>query len=79
MGNVLLFDGVRSRQNIQLGYLEASKAFTKKYQGYWYTVQATVQEISSFQQAFFGYLKETYQLNLWYSITQQKKSLSKIT
>lgn len=78
MGNVLLFDGVRSRQNIQLGYLEASKAFTKKYQGYWYTVQATVQEISSFQQAFFGYLKETYQLNLWYSITQQKKVCQKL-
>lgn len=35
-GSVLLFDGTRSAQNIQLGYLEALKCFGG-YQGFWYT------------------------------------------
>lgn len=78
LGNILLFDGVRSAQNMQLGYLEARKAFTKNYQGYWYTIQLTTQEMLWFQQAFFTYLKETYQLNLWSSRTQQKKVCQKL-
>ena len=38
LGNVLLFDGSRSKLNEKLGYLEVYKYF-HYYQGYWYTFE----------------------------------------
>lgn len=78
MGTILLFDGVRSVQNIKLGYLETMRAIGKKYCGYWYTFDETFTRVESFQQSFFAFMKETYQLNLWYSVEQQNKICKKL-
>lgn len=78
MGAVLLFDGIRSTKNIQLGYLEAMKAISKKYFGYWYTVDETISSLETFQQAFFAFVKNTYQITLWDSVEQQNKICKKL-
>lgn len=43
LGAVLLFDGSRSKWNIQLGYLETLKAFGR-YIGYWYSFAHQISE-----------------------------------
>ncbi|WP_207695978.1 NTE family protein [Enterococcus sp. DIV0212c] len=78
MGAVLLFDGVRSTQNIQLGYLETMRAVGRKYSGYWYTFDETLSNIEQFQQAFFSFIKQTYQIKLWESSAQQNKICKKL-
>lgn len=78
MGAVLLFDGVRSTQNIQLGYLETIKAIRRNYFGHWYTVDETIARLENFQQAFFTFIKETYQIKLWTSLEQQNKICKKL-
>ncbi|MBO0447590.1 patatin-like phospholipase family protein [Enterococcus ureilyticus] len=78
MGAVLLFDGVRSTQNIQLGYLETIKAIRRNYFGYWYTVDETIARLENFQQDFFTFIKETYQIKLWTSLEQQNKICKKL-
>ncbi|GGC91361.1 patatin-like phospholipase family protein [Enterococcus wangshanyuanii] len=78
MGAVLLFDGARSVQNIKLGYLETMKMIGKKYKGYWYTFDETLESLVQFQQHFFTYIKETYQLKLWLSAEQKNKICKKM-
>lgn len=78
MGAVLLFDGVRSTKNIQLGYLETIKAIRRKYFGHWYTVDETIDRLENFQQVFFTFIKETYQIKLWTSLEQQNKICKKL-
>jgi NTE family protein len=78
MGTVLLFDGARSVQNIQLGYLETMKMIGQKYCGYWYTFDETVDSLTEFQHAFFMFMKETYQLTVWTSAEQQNKICRKM-
>lgn len=63
MGTVLLFDGTRSNQNIQLGYLETLKKF-RKYSGYWYTFHENFTEISQFSQQFLQFLNSQYEISL---------------
>lgn len=78
MGAILLFDGVRSTKNIQLGYLETMKAIGRKYCGYWYTFDETINRLEQFQQAFFTFIKEAYQIKLWRSIEQKNKICKKL-
>lgn len=78
MGAVLLFDGARSVQNIKLGYLETIRTISKKYLGYWYTFDETFAQMEKFQQAFFDFIRDAYQLNLWYSVEQQNKICKKL-
>ncbi|OJG92402.1 hypothetical protein RV15_GL003195 [Enterococcus silesiacus] len=78
MGAVLLFDGIRSTRNIQLGYLETMKTVGKKYTGYWYTFAETLSDVTAFQQTFFAYIKETYQIKLWNSMEQKNKICKKL-
>ncbi|MGM0218879.1 patatin-like phospholipase family protein [Enterococcus sp. AZ126] len=78
MGTVLLFDGARSMQNIQLGYLETMKAISRQYNGYWYTVTDTFHSLETVQQAFFTFIEETYQIKVWDSIEQQNKICKKL-
>ncbi|MGX7245106.1 patatin-like phospholipase family protein [Enterococcus quebecensis] len=78
MGAVLLFDGTRSAQNIQLGYLETMKVLGNKYVGYWYTLDETLEQLEQFQQAFFSFVNEAYQIKLWTSAEQQNKICKKM-
>ncbi|MTD40209.1 patatin-like phospholipase family protein [Erwinia sp. CPCC 100877] len=78
MGNVLLFDGVRSTQNIQLGYLETMKKIGRKYLGYWYTFDESLASLKKFQQAFFSFLKKTYQIKIGSIFEQQDKIYKKM-
>ena len=77
MGTVLLFDGARSALNIQLGYLETLKAFGK-YTDYWYTFEDTLQELALFQEAFFRYVRQTYQLSFWKNREERSKIYHKL-
>nr|OTP50505.1 hypothetical protein A5881_001929 [Enterococcus termitis] len=78
MGAVLLFDGMRSTRNIQLGYLETMKKISGKYLGYWYTFAETLSDLTAFQQTFFVYIKETYQIKLWNSMEQKNRICKKL-
>lgn len=78
MGAVLLFDGARSTKNIQLGYLETMKVFGRKYLGYWYTFDETISSLEVFQQAFFTFVKQTYQIELWHTAEQKNKICKKL-
>lgn len=78
MGAVLLFDGARSTKNIQLGYLETMKVIGQKYLGYWYTFDETISSLEIFQQAFFTFIKQTYQIELWHSAEQKNKICKKL-
>lgn len=78
MGNVLLFDGMRSMQNIQLGYLEAMKKIGHKYLGYWYTFDESADSLKEFQQSFFRFLKENYQIKIGQVFKQQNKIYKKM-
>lgn len=78
MGAVLLFDGVRSTKNIQLGYLETMKVIGRKYLGHWYTFDETLKNAEIFQRDFFAFIKNTYQINLWDSTEQQNKICKKL-
>ncbi|WP_242596390.1 patatin-like phospholipase family protein [Enterococcus ureasiticus] len=78
MGAVLLFDGARSTQNIKLGYLETMKVIGRKYLGHWYTFDETLKNIEKFQQDFFVYIKNVYQINLCDSTEQQNKICQKL-
>ncbi|MGX7149641.1 patatin-like phospholipase family protein [Enterococcus ureasiticus] len=78
MGAVLLFDGARSTQNIKLGYLETMKVIGRKYLGHWYTFDETLKNVEKFQQDFFVYIKNAYQINLCDSTEQQNKICKKL-
>ncbi|EOH95736.1 hypothetical protein UAY_03162 [Enterococcus moraviensis ATCC BAA-383] len=78
MGAVLLFDGIRSAKNIQLGYLETMKALSKKYVGYWYTFDETMSSVEAFQQEFFTFVEETYQLKIGNTTEKQNKICKKL-
>lgn len=78
MGAVLLFDGTRSTQNIQLGYLETMKVIGRKYLGHWYTFDETFKNAEKFQLEFFAYIENTYQIKLWNSTEQQNKLCKKL-
>ncbi|PZL69857.1 hypothetical protein CI088_16520 [Enterococcus plantarum] len=78
MGAVLLFDGARSTQNIQLGYLETMKAIGRNYLGHWYTFDETLKNVEAFQREFFAYIEYTYQIKLWNSTEQKNKICKKL-
>lgn len=78
MGAVLLFDGARSTQNIQLGYLETMKAIGRNYLGHWYTFDETLKNVETFQREFFAYIEYTYQIKLWNSTEQKNKICKKL-
>ena len=61
LGTVLLFDGARSQFNIDLGYLEAKKAFGD-YCGHWYTLNHELTDESVVQ--IYDWLVEAVSLNL---------------
>lgn len=63
MGNVLLFDGERSTQNMALGYLETMRMLGQ-YVGHWYTFEKPTLAEKQFQKAFFRYLEEHYQIKI---------------
>ncbi|MCB5951192.1 patatin-like phospholipase family protein [Enterococcus sp. BWT-B8] len=77
LGNVLLFDGIRSKVNIQLGYLETMKAF-QKYSGYWYTFDEDLKKAVSIQKSFFRYIKKNYSLSLWKNGESRKRIYQKL-
>lgn len=77
MGSVLLFDGVRSSQNMQLGYLETLKAF-EKYSGYWYTFQAGFLQINQLSKRFRQFIESEYQLTFFHSSEKAKKICQKL-
>jgi len=62
LGTILIFDGKRSAQNIQLGYLETKKMFERNF-GYWYTFENADFEdlIESLHKEFWDYLQKAYQ------------------
>jgi NTE family protein len=78
MGNVLLFDGMRSTQNIQLGYLEAMKKIGRKYLGYWYTFDESADSLKQFQQSFFRFLQENFRIKIGQIFKQQNKIYKKM-
>lgn len=77
MGTVLLFDGARSSQNIQLGYLETMKAFGQ-YQGHWYTFQETFSQIIELGNQFLRFLESEYQLTCFDSPEKVKRICQKL-
>lgn len=56
LGNILMFDEFRSKQNIALGYLEAQKAFGK-LQGSWYTFPKEA-DFKTLTRSFNRYVQE---------------------
>lgn len=77
MGSILLFDGLRSAQNIQLGYMETMKIFGR-YRGFWYTIDATDSEILTFQKEFLFFLVERYGLTQLNSFSYSQRICKKL-
>lgn len=77
MGAVLLFDSVRSSENIQLGYLETLKAFGK-YSGYWYTFQEDFSKVNELGKNFMEYIEKEYRLNFLHPPEKVKKICQKL-
>lgn len=77
MGSILLFDRLRSVQNMELGYLETLKTFGC-YCGYWYTIDATDIEICMFQKQFHNFLKKRYAITQLNSVSQSQTICKKI-
>ena len=77
MGSILLFDGIRSVKNMQLGYLETMKTFGR-YHGFWYTIDATNADIMNFQDEFKDFLIERYSLTQLNSFSNTQKICKKV-
>ncbi|MHC5228513.1 patatin-like phospholipase family protein [Enterococcus sp. LJL99] len=77
MGSILLFDGLRSTQNMQLGYMETMKAFGC-YRGFWYTIDTTDAEIFTFQKEFHAFLVERYAITQLNSFSHSQKICKKL-
>lgn len=77
MGSILLFDGLRSIQNMQLGYLETMKAFGR-YRGFWYTLDTTDAEVVALQKEFHTFLVEYYGFTQLNSFSYSQKISEKL-